>query len=153
TPTFPPAVKAGQMGLAANLTIAWANNGVNVGHGNNVSAIKLTPQCGTFAVSTDCPAASQEPGLITLSSSGTGSGCGAVTTFTITPDVTGEVTITPGFDLPVNGVCTINFTLNINGTATKDANPARSGVQTAVLAGATANDDVTNAPGGGLGSA
>jgi hypothetical protein len=122
TPTFPSTVKAGQTLVPASLQIAWANslgNG-NEGHADNVTGIQLTPACGTFTSGIDCPSAPtdfREPGVFTLSSSGTGVGCGAVTNFTITvvDAASGKVSITPGFQLPVNGVCTISFTLNERG--------------------------------------
>ena len=104
TPTFPATVKAGQTGVPASLQIAWGNsigNG-NEGHADNVTAIQLTPTCGTFTNSVDCPSAPtdfRDPGIFTLSSSGTGVGCGGVTTFTIAvvDAPSGKVAITPGF--------------------------------------------------------
>src|SRR5438876_908508 len=86
TPTFPTSVKAGQTGVAASLQIAWGNTSPNDTHGNNVSNITLTPACGAFVSSADCPSAPadfRDPTIFTLSSSGTGVGCGSTTTFTI----------------------------------------------------------------------
>src|SRR4030095_10834736 len=95
-------VKAGQMNVPASIQIKWLNTTPNDTHANNVTAIELTPSCGAFVASSICPLASADPGVITLSSSGTGVGCGAVTTFTITvvDAPTGRVSFTPGFQLP-----------------------------------------------------
>src|SRR6185295_6367558 len=87
TPTFPPTVKQGQTAVSASLQIAWANTLPNDTHADNITSITLTPACGTFVSSTDCPSAPtdfRQPGVFTFSSSGTGVNCGGVTTFTIT---------------------------------------------------------------------
>jgi hypothetical protein len=141
--------------LPASIQIKWLNTTPNETHANNITAIELTPSCGAFVASSVCPVASADPGVLTLSASGTGVGCGAVTTFTITviDAPTGRVSFTPGFQLPVNGTCTISFTVNVNSNPTKDADPSLSGLQTAVLAGASATDAVNGNPGSGLGSA
>ena len=155
-PSFPTSLKAGMTNVAASLVITWQNTAPNQNNSDAISNITLTPSCGQFISSTVCPAGSVEAANpITLSSTGTGVGCGATTNFIITPPGTGggAYTFTPGFILPKAGMCTISFTFNVVSTPTKDADPALSGIQTAVLAGAAANDVVIGTAGGGLGTA
>lgn len=149
-----PSVTVGQTGLPGSITIGWANTAPNDTHGNLVSNILFTPSCGEFVGSATCPPASVDTGIFTLSATGTGSGCGAVTNFTIgPPNAGGQVAISPGFLLPVGGVCVISFTFDVIALPTKDADSVISGIQTAVLASAAANDFITGTPGGGAGSA
>src|SRR4030095_11256946 len=117
------------------------NTGANLGHANNVTNLTLTPSCGAFVASTDCPTAPsdfRDPGVFTLSALATGSNCGGVTTFTVTglDAASGKVGFSRGFTLAGGPTpCVISFTFNVNKTATLDADNSRSGVQTAVLAG------------------
>src|SRR5262249_40585610 len=142
-------------GLSANLTIAYANNGVNAGHSDNVTQITLVPACGAFAASENCPAANLQPGIFTLSSSGIGSNCGGGSTLTTSEidAASGKVSFTPGFVLAPDAVCVISYTFSVNALPTQDADSSRSGIQVAVLGAASATDATTGAPGGGLGTA
>ena len=170
TPVFPSTVRVGQTNVPADLVISWQNTPPNDTHGNIVTAIQITPSCGSVpAGSATCPPADVEAGTptpISLSMTATGSAdCrdpanptvvpNPARQFVITPPAVpgGPWTITPDFFLPVNGTCILSFTINVNALPTKDASPTLSGLQTGVLAGAVANDAVDGAAGIGIGAA
>src|SRR4029077_18633889 len=83
-------------------------------------------------------------------------GCGGVVSFTFTGPTgnEGSYTLSPGsFTLPVNGTCTINFTIDVSKSVVHDADPSLSGRQTAFQGSANANDAINGNPGNGAGSA
>jgi hypothetical protein len=162
SPNGPVAV--GQAGLAASLTITnisdQAQGPLTVTV--NPGTITLVPSCGTIPGTADCPAASVDPGVFRLSTTGTGAtgtAC-ANTVFTITKvDATQDkysFTSTAAIVLGSGDTggqlarCTINFTVDVLRAPTKDARP-EAGIQTDELAGvnATASDNQT---GSGFGS-
>ncbi|MGH9125183.1 MAG: beta strand repeat-containing protein [Acidimicrobiales bacterium] len=139
-PTFPSVVTVGQTGLPANLTIQ--NTSTTPDNASNVtlSTIDLVPACGTTfgtAPINDCPIANADPGVFTLSPTGTGqagTAC-AGTTFTITTvdPATGQVSFSPSTPVvlqpPGTGPggalaeCVIDFTFTVNmGPTHVDAN-------------------------------
>ncbi len=136
TSTFPSSVSVGQTGLPASLVI---QNASTVDQGQVIlHSILLTPSCGSTGTAGACGAPDADPGVFRVSSTGigqAGTDC-AGTTFTVgvANASTGQVQFSssngPVVLQAVSGNCTIDFTVDVLKSPTKDADPAQAGTQT-----------------------
>ena len=153
-PTFPTTVTVGQTGLPASITLENRNTNPNAGDTNTVcNAGEATPPCaspeqGIALVATckqiasgSCTAAGADPGVFSLSSTGTGeagTSCAGMTfaiavidftygTVRFTPQPVGSHVTLPGF----GASCVIDFTFDVIKSPTGDQDPAVAGNQTA----------------------
>jgi hypothetical protein len=150
TPNFPSSVTVGDTNVAVSLDIT-NNSSSDVG-ALTLDNIYLTPQCGDPSI----PCSSPDPGVFSVSATGTGAGACSANTFTIaTVDAsTGRVQFTPNstISLALGATCTINFTVNVLKAPTVDASGA-AGIQTAQGSQVTAHDTATGLlPASGTGS-
>lgn len=113
------------------------------------NAITLTPSCGSLPAGAAPPCPTPDPGVFSMSPTGTGrsgSDC-AGQTYTITQNsaATGEVTFDgPAITLTasdpttlVGGSCVIDFTVNVLKAPAIDGDPSAPGIQTYQLADAS----------------
>src|SRR5262249_9518507 len=100
---------------------AKQNKGADFTSAKNVFNIILPPSCGVFASQATCPAGQEDPGVFTLSNTGTATDaaeCGGNTNFTISAPIApdGHVTITPGFSLRGGGLTTTSAPIAASAT-------------------------------------
>ncbi len=132
-PDFPATVTVGQTAVPVGLEIT-NNSTADVGS-IDLSNIRLVPQCGdTDADSTTCiTVGEKDPGVFTMSASGTGANACAGINFTIAENdaTTGQVLFTPSATttLAQGATCRINFTASVNKVPVNDASIA-AGAQT-----------------------
>lgn len=166
TPTFAsPFSTVPTNGLAGSLQIVNDSTTPENAGSITVNTLTLTPSCGGFGGPAGCSTAAKDPGVITLSSTGTGRGgtacAGSTFAFTITDATTDKYTITPSAPaIPIvlgppgsaTDTCVIDFTYNIAKNPTKDADPAQAGVQTAQVATSTVTSAVDGTKGAAVGT-
>jgi hypothetical protein len=139
---LPGALVVGQTGVPASITLSNGSTGAQMAQNVTVSAITLVATCGTQAISTgDCPLTAVDPGLLRLSASGVGeagTGCaGGTFAIGILDAIEGKYLISPGAPVilgPVggpDGVCIVDFTVDVLRPPTQDSNPSLAGLQTA----------------------
>ncbi|HEY1539227.1 MAG TPA: hypothetical protein VGF63_07505, partial [Solirubrobacteraceae bacterium] len=163
TPDIPVSngpVTAGQTGVPGTLTIQNGSDGAQATLAMTLSAITIVPSCGTIA-SIDCPAASVDPGVFQLSSTGMGeaaTGCAGVA-FTITNvdavqdkyQLIPQTTVVLG-NATTGGAaarCVVDFTVAVLKVPTIDAGP-QPGFQTEAIGGATGTtSDASSSSGSG----
>ena len=124
----------GQTGLPGSMIIANDSSAPNNDSNVQVTQIRFTPSCGVF---TNPPCPAPEPGVITVSPTGTGaagSACAGINfPFAVTDNATGEILLdipNNTFLLPAGSDCRINFTYNIVKSPAIDSQPGEPGVQT-----------------------
>ena len=129
-------LKAGDRGDASSLSITNASNGPEASQNVTLTTITLVPSCGTTAISSqDCPAASDDPGVLSVSPTATGEAGTACAGETFTTSVVdsseSKYQFTPAGGPVVLGAtggsvsgCTIDFTIDVLKAPTKDADPA-----------------------------
>ncbi|MDX6368953.1 MAG: hypothetical protein QOG93_455, partial [Gaiellaceae bacterium] len=150
--------------IASTLRITHQNDGTEAGQNDVIDpgTITLVPSCGANPVGPNCPAGSEDPGVLVPSATGTGvsgTACDGITfTFTLTNAAMGKYTLTwPGtITLTPTGAtqsCIISFTTDVKKMPTKDANAVTAGLQTSQASGANATaQGPGNLPGSGTGS-
>jgi hypothetical protein len=160
-PNLPSPLVVGQTGVPATYTITNLSNGAEASLNVALGTITLVPSCGTQSItSADCPPANADPGVLTLSPTGTGAaGACATTSFTTsvvdaTEDKYQFIPSTPvvlGPPGSPTASCVIDFTFSVLKVPTQDAASAVAGIQTeqAAFASGIATDNVH---GGGLGA-
>jgi hypothetical protein len=159
-PNLPSPLIVGQTDVAATLTLTNLSNGAEAGLNVALGAITFIPSCGTQTItSADCPAANTDPGVLAVSSTGTGAaGACAATSFTTSVlDATeGKYQFSPSTPVVLGppgsatATCVIDFTFSVLKAPTQDAASGVSGLQTEQVAFSSgiATDGVH---GGGLG--
>ncbi|MGH3843945.1 MAG: hypothetical protein ACRDS0_21235 [Pseudonocardiaceae bacterium] len=163
-PTFPSTVTVGQNNVPANLQIVNSSTSPESAGNETIDAITLVPACGTSSATAtgNCPVASADPGVFSLSPAATGGAftacAGQTFTVTIIDPATGQVQFTPSGGPVVltqphtpNDVCRIDFTFSVIKEPTQDAG-AEPGLQTAQLGFAQGTSAVNGHVGTGSGS-
>ncbi len=134
-----------------------------------VTDITLVPSCGSQVFSGDCPAGSQDPGVLVPGATGigrAGTACaGRTFTITLIDPAQGKYAFTPDAPVvlgPSSGTlaqrqCVIDFTTSVNRVPAVDSTPASPGLQTDQKAFATVTDIMPGTnfgqTGGGIGTA
>ncbi len=153
--TFPATTRVGLTNQPASLALTnVSTRPQNVGN-ETVTNIDLVPACGTqtfVAATGDCPTANADPGVISISPTGTGgagTACAGVSfTVSIIDPVTGQVQFNPPVASPVvlsppattDSLCIIDFTFDVPKAPTMDVGGGPSGsVTTAQNAHASGN--------------
>jgi len=133
TPDFPAQVTKGAPNVAVGLDLVPFISGADTGP-VILTQITLIPSCGNQTGTGICAIADADPGVFSVSASGTGAVACAGINFTIaqTDGATGQVTFTPDSPISLNSGqdCRINFTVNVIQLPSKDAGLA-AGLQTA----------------------
>ena len=139
--TFPTLVTVGNSNLPATIRVINESTAPENGASVTVSQLKLVPSCGTgfgAAPDNECPAGFTDPGVFSLSNTGTGiAGSCTGQTFNIMPaSASGQVAfvpVGPPIVLAVPGTandrCEIGFTFSVLKTPTRDAG-SNAGIQT-----------------------
>ncbi len=130
-PNFPVTMEVGE---TATATLTLTNNSTSPQNTQSItlSSITLTPSCGTAGTTSNL-CSSPDPGVYSLSPTGSGSGACAGITFTIgAPNAAGTGVFTPSSPvvLAAGASCTISFTATVLKTPTVDADPTSPGIQT-----------------------
>ncbi|MFH1025884.1 MAG: DUF4215 domain-containing protein, partial [Nitrospirota bacterium] len=135
TPSFPSQVTEGQTNISVSMDLVPSivfDPGPVI-----VRDITLIPSCGVRTGTGTCALANADPGVFSVSATGTGSfQCTGVTfTITETDAAIGEYTFTPDSDIVLDDLerCRISFTVNVEQLPSKDATGAgaTSGLDTA----------------------
>jgi len=133
TPDFPNQVTEGDTNLPVGLDLIPNITGTDTGP-VILTQITLIPSCGNQTGTGTCALGDADPGVFSVSASGTGAVACAGINFTIaeTDAATGQVTFTPNSPISLNSGqdCRINFTVNVIQLPSKDAGVA-AGLQTA----------------------
>lgn len=128
-PDFPATVSVGQTNVPGTLNIT--NNSTSDVGTISLTEILMTPSCGDLSV--PCNTGMSDPGVFSVDSPATGSGACVGKTFTVSivDATTGRVHFVPDskVDLSLGATCVINFTFDVLGVPTKDAD-ATEGIQT-----------------------
>ncbi len=147
-PDFPATVTVSQTGVAVGLEIT--NNSTSDIGTITLSNIRLIPSCGDNDANTiTCAGAEVDPGIFTVSATGTGSLACAANTFTIAVNdvTTGQVLFTPNapINLAQNDTCRINFTVDVNQAPNDDSSidPGLQTLQTGLVTGTRTGNTLT----------
>jgi hypothetical protein len=149
--SFPSSTTIGATGVPASITLTNVNTPPNSADTNTVCkagdaappcssperGIVLVPSCGQLSADV-CTAAGADPGVFQVSTASgrTGTACAGMTfTTTVIEPTFGTVRFTPSGGAHVtlagtSAACSIDFTLSVLKSPTKDLDPATPGVQT-----------------------
>ena len=142
--TVPTAVAVGSTNLNASLTVNNQNNAPNQNESNTINEILFIPSCGSTFSNAANPCSSPDPGVFSISSTGTGAAgtaCAGRTFNVSAHPATGGFLFTvvgaPVATAPPGGSagsdrCTVNFTMNVLKTPSIDSQPGLVGIQTSV---------------------
>jgi hypothetical protein len=161
TPLIPESVLVGQTDVPGTLTIANTSTTGDDTDPITLSAIALVPSCGSSAAAANCLGANRDPGVFSLSSTGTG-GVGTACdgdTFNITDTDTSQdqysfvpsATVILGKPMSATSNCVINFTFDVLKAPTKNAGSGAA-LQTAQLGSATGTDESNSDFSNGVGT-
>jgi hypothetical protein len=109
-----------------------------------LTELTLVPSCGARLADPACAVSpGVDPGVITIDPAATGSGaCGATNGFTATTAPSGRVSFAPTTPVRLgagaSGTCVVTFTYTVQHVATKDTNASAAGIQTELVAFASA---------------
>jgi hypothetical protein len=142
---LPSTLFVGQTGVPGSLTMTNASTGAQASQNLTVSAITLVANCGTQAISGgDCPLAAVDPGVLRLSLTGSGEAgtvcAGRTFAIGVSDPAQGKYLFSAGAPVVLgatgspDGVCMIDFTLEVVKAPARDADPALPGMQTAATA-------------------
>jgi hypothetical protein len=147
-PSFPSEVTVGDENVPVSLQFTNIST-VEVGD-IEITGIELLPQCG------DVDTCDPDPGVFSVSSSGSGSNACTGINFSIaeTDPSSGLVELLPSSDLvlAIGQTCVIEFTVDVLKVPTIDALPAVSGIQTVQRGFVHAIEEGGFLPGSGVGT-
>jgi cysteine-rich repeat protein len=133
TPDFPPTVDVGDTNVSVGLDLLPNITGDDTGP-VVLEGITMIPACGEQTGTGTCANTEWDPGVFSVSATGTGAdNCTGINfTITETDPSSGEVTFTPDATIMLDSLqnCRINFTIDVNQVPTNDSNVA-AGIQTA----------------------
>jgi hypothetical protein len=178
-PTVPQSVTLGETGVQSSLilTNASANGFGETGYTQDsmrIDTITFVPSCGSTAFGADCPAGSEDPGVLVpspLTASGAAGTACAGRSFTIAAvgDAQAKYTVTivgaalvlgPSAGTPATNQCIIDYTASVQQLPTIDSEPGADGVQTGQKGFVNGTDiggsgvaNNLNKTGGGVGTA
>jgi cysteine-rich repeat protein len=133
TPDFPSVVQVGTLGVNVGLDLLPVITGVDTGP-VIIDDIRMTLSCGLRTGIGTCASAEWDPGVFSVSATGTGADFCTGISFTITETdpSSGEVTFTPDTTITLNHLqpCRINFTVDVVQLPAIDSNLNFAGIQT-----------------------
>ncbi|MDQ3075638.1 MAG: hypothetical protein M3Q34_00730 [bacterium] len=153
-PDFPATATVGQTNIATQMEIS--NSSTSDIGSITLNTINLIPSCGNNDANTiTCAGSEVDPGVFTVSATGTGSDACTGINFTtsISNVTTGEVLFTPSSPIILSpgAKCIVNFSINVNQVPVDDADVS-AGLQTLQIGRVSATQTGNGLSGTGLGT-